>query len=238
MRDDEDFYRWLDGELTGEAADRVAAQVAADPELRLLAEQHRALGARLKNAFAPIADAPAPASLRAAVRPSAEIIQLAAAREARREEPPSRLQQRWQWGAIAASLAVGIIVGSTMLGGSSAPIQQKNGQLVAAAGLEQALDIRLASAPERGGPRIGLTFRDRDGAVCRSFSGERTSGLACRADGNWRIRGLFQEQEAAPGEYRMASARNPQLAALIETQMQGEPLDAAQERAAQEKGWR
>ena len=43
MIDDGEFFAWLDGELDEEAASRVAAAVAASPELAKKAEQHRRL---------------------------------------------------------------------------------------------------------------------------------------------------------------------------------------------------
>ena len=65
MIEDEEFFAWLDGELDGEAADRVAAQVAANPELSARAEQHRRLAAGLRDAFEPVMeDAMAPAAVR------------------------------------------------------------------------------------------------------------------------------------------------------------------------------
>ena len=48
---DEKFFAWLDGELDGAEAEKMAAKVAADPELQALAAQHRALAARLTSAF-------------------------------------------------------------------------------------------------------------------------------------------------------------------------------------------
>ena len=58
--EDEKFFAWLDGELAPEEAAQVAAEVASSPELTRAAEQHRAMQARLKAAFDPIANAPVP----------------------------------------------------------------------------------------------------------------------------------------------------------------------------------
>ena len=54
MNDEELFYAWLDGELDGEDAARVAATVAADPGLRAKAERHRRVEAQIRGAFAPV----------------------------------------------------------------------------------------------------------------------------------------------------------------------------------------
>ncbi len=49
--DDETFFAWLDGELDGEQADAVAAEVVGDPRLARVVEQHRAFETRLRGAF-------------------------------------------------------------------------------------------------------------------------------------------------------------------------------------------
>src|SRR3954452_7349673 len=101
MMDDEKFFAWLDGELDPEAAADMQAKVAADPVLSQLAEQHRALGAQLKGAFDPIAAAPVPERLQAALRPTGQVIDFTAARRAR------SMPQLAQWAAMAATLAIG-----------------------------------------------------------------------------------------------------------------------------------
>jgi len=91
---------------------------------------------------------------------------------------------------------------------------------------------------EAGDVRIGMTFRDQSGAVCRSFSEAATSGLACRNGGRWQVRGLFAAPEGQSGPYRMAAGMDPNLAALVDSTISGDPFDAAQEKDAKAKGWR
>lgn len=229
MTDQEEFFAWLDGELDDKAAARVEARVAADPALAKKARAHRALARQLRGAFDPVMAAAVPDRIGAAP------VDFAAARERRAARPISRTTQ---WAAIAATLAVGIVTGTMVSPGSSGPVTRENGALVASASLEEALYTRLASAPAGDGVRIGLTFRDQAGSLCRSFADEGTSGLACRADGDWKIRGLFQQDGGAPGEYRMAAGDDPRLATLIDESIAGEPFDAAAERKAKEAGWR
>lgn len=229
MSDEEEFFAWLDGELRGDAAARVEARVAADPALAAQARAHRALAGRLRGAFDPVLAAPVPD------RVGAPPVDFAVVRDRRASRPVSRMTR---WAAIAATLALGIVTGTMLATGSSSPIVRENGVLVAAASLEDALDTRLASAPASDGVRIGLTFRDADGQLCRSFENGDGSGLACRADGDWQIRGLFKQDEASPGDYRMASGPDPRLAELIDATIAGEPFDAEAERAAKEGGWR
>ena len=228
---DDKFFAWLDGELSGDEAAEMGARVAADPHLTALADQHRAMQSRLKGAFDTVAQAPVPDHVRAALRPSAEVIDFGARQHARRWRPLP------QWAAMAATLAIGVLLGSMLQWRGSAPVELRGGQIFAAAALDHALDSQLASAPQ-GNTRIGLTFRDRTGAICRSFTETHSSGLACRRDGRWELRGLFAAPEGQGNAYRMAGGMDPNLAALVDSAMAGEPFDAAQEKAAQDKGWR
>jgi len=50
--------------------------------------------------------------------------------------------------------------------------------------------------------------------------------------------GLFAEPEGQGGNYRMAAGMDPNLAALVDSTMAGEPFDAATEKAAKDKGWK
>jgi hypothetical protein len=229
--EDEKFFAWLDGELPHDEAARVEAEVTRSPELTRAAEQHRALQARLKEAFDPIAQAPVPERL----LPRAEVIDFAAARRARR---PRHWGSAAQWAAMAATLAIGVFAGTMMSPGSSGPVEVRGGKLYAAASLNRALDTELASAPANGPVRVGLTFRNGSGALCRTFTDRQSSGLACRDGMRWQLRGLFAAPEGQGGAYRMAAGIDPNLAALVDSTMAGDPLDAAQEKAAKAKGWK
>ena len=231
MTEDDKFFAWLDDELEPADAAEMEAKVAADPQLTRLAEQHRALGAQLKGAFDPIAEAPVPERLHAALRPSVKVIGFAAAKPAR--ITPSLPQ----WAAIAATLAVGIFVGTAIPQRSGAPVEVQGGKIYPAAALDQALDTQLASAPA-GDVRIGLTFRDQAGEICRSFTQPAASGLACRGGGKWQLKGLFAAPEGQGSSYRMAAGMDPNLAALVDSTMAGEPFDAAGEKAAKDRGWK
>ncbi|HET7709663.1 MAG TPA: anti-sigma factor [Sphingomicrobium sp.] len=232
---DEKFFAWLDGELTGADAAEVEARVAADPALRKLADEHRALAARLRSAFDPIAAEPV--SLAAyAPAPASNVASLAGARVAR-DRPFT--QRFWaQAAAVAVVFAMGVATGDRMLGGPAGPIAPEAGRLVAAASLKQALYSQLASQPADSGPRIGLTFRDNEGRICRTFTDQAAAGLVCREGGDWRVRAIFQAPEGQGGDYRMATGADPRLAALIDSTISGEPFDAAQERRARNSGWK
>jgi hypothetical protein len=231
MNEDEKFFAWLDGELTPAEAAEVEARVASEPALQRLAEQHRALGAQLKAAFDPVAKAPVPEQLQAAVRPSAQVIDFGAAKRMR------SMPALAQFAAMAATLAIGVFVGTEMPRSGGAPVAVQDGKLYAAAALNSALDAELASAPT-GDVRIGLTYRDQGGEICRSFTAPAGSGVACRNNGRWLMKGLFAAPEGQANDYRMAAGMDPNLAALVDSTMAGEPLDAAAEKAAKDRGWR
>lgn len=240
MVEDEKFFAWLDGELPPEEAAMVEAEVAADSRLSRLADEHREMTAALRKAFGEVEAQPVPDRLQGAFHRSDKVVSLADARAIRsdRKAPPVWVQM----GALAATLAIGILTGSMMtgmpMGRSPSPVEAEAGRLVASAELGNALDTRLASMPADSGPRIGLTFRDRSGAICRTFEDQTASGMACREGGDWRIRSLFQAPEGQATDYRMASVQDPQLMEAIDASIIGEPFDAAQEKSAMEKGWK
>lgn len=237
MVEEEKFFAWLDGELPPEEAARVEAEVAADSELSRTAEEHRALAASLKGAFGSVVAAPVPARIAAAARPVQEnVVDLAAARA---ERSARRTLPLWtQAAALAATLAVGVFTGNMLIPGNAGRVQSENGRLVAGGKLEEALYAQLASAPADQGPRIGMTYRDKAGAICRTFQDDNASGLACQEGGDWRIRGLFQGAEGQASDYRMAAGTDPRLMDMVDESIAGEPFDAAQEKTALSRHWK
>lgn len=219
MTEDEEFCAWLDGELEGERAASVAARVAANPRLEALASRDRAMVAGLRKTF----DAAAAEGPGFVAAPSP------AANDDRRVPA---------WAALAASLAVGVVAGSLLTAQTArrAPVAVQDGQLLAAAALDNALDTQLASTGGKPAVRIGLTFRNDKGDWCRSFEGAAGAGLACRESGQWRVQALFPATQA--GDYRMAAGPDPRLAAVIDSAMASDAADALSERTARDNGWR
>jgi hypothetical protein len=226
MTEEEEFFAWLDGELSSADAARVEARVAADPALVAEANAHRAMNAGLRNAFAPV------------MTPRTDVIDLADRRAQRDRRAPASLPQ---WAAIAATLVLGIGLGTVVdeRGRREGPVALHGGRMVAASTLDRALTAQLASADQRGATtRVGLTFRNQQGDLCRSFSDSTASGVACRTGDDWRIEGLYRAHAADEGEYRMAAGADPRLAALVDSIIAGEPLDAGGEAAAKQSGWK
>jgi hypothetical protein len=109
--------------------------------------------------------------------------------------------------------------------------------------LAHALSDQLASAQPPGAPvQIGVSFRDRNGAYCRTFILEGESplaGLACHEQSAWRVEALART-EPGPGAtgYRPAGSTLPRaVAGTLDGLIAGEPLDATAEAAARARGW-
>jgi hypothetical protein len=141
---------------------------------------------------------------------------------------------------MAACLLVGVLAGRALYP-DQGPLATRGGALVARGGLEKALTTQLAS--QGGGViKVGLTFKDHDGAWCRTFESapDRLAGLACRADGRWVARTTSVWTPAAAGpEYRTAGSDTPPaVLAAVDAAIAGAPLDAAAERSARDGGWK
>jgi hypothetical protein len=150
-----------------------------------------------------------------------------------------------QWLAIAASVAVGVVVGRGVLTSPRPSIGTESGKLVAQAALDDALTNQLASEQSRSAPvQIGVSFRAKGGELCRTFSirqADTLSGVACREASSWSVRVLARAEGAQtqPGNYQQAGSGMPAaVRAAVEAQIADEPLDAAAEMAAQKNGWK
>ncbi|MDZ4776440.1 MAG: anti-sigma factor [Alphaproteobacteria bacterium] len=235
----EQLMAYADGELAGMEKALVEAELATDADARATVERHRATRAKLSGAFAPILDEPVPQRLVDAVRPApktetANVVDIAAARAKKFG------WTRREWGAMAACLMVGILFGGVALRKPDPMMVASNGALVANGALDRALDTQLASDAGTS-VRIGLTFRGEAGEACRTYSyeGGGVSGLACREGETWRVQMAVASEPRAPSQFRTASVETPPaLLALVEEKIAGETLDAAQEKAARDSGWR
>lgn len=232
---------FVDGELDDLTARRIEREAEKDPDLAAAIAGHRALKAKLAAHYAPIADEAVPERLRSLLARAPAIDtgppvgasptidkSLAERREAKR----ARFAPL-HWGAIAASLALGLTIGLKPWM-PAADVTSIDRTLVASGSLAEALDAQLASNQPAGADvRIGLSFRDRQGRYCRSFESGDLSGIGCRDDGRWALQRTMGGQTAR--DYRQASSG--ELAASAAAMMVGDPFDAAAERDARDRGW-
>lgn len=246
---DETLMAYVDGELEPVARAAVEAALANDARLASRLARQQALLAQLRTAFDDVLDEPVPPQLLAAIRASGNAN---AAKHPRVIDLPSRVRapRRWswpQWGALAASLLVGVLTGYSVPGHRAGELVTRNGQMVVHGSLAGALSGQLASGtPNETAPlRVGLSFLAKTGNYCRTFAlasaGDRQTlaGLACKDGAEWTIRVLAEATAASDADYRMAASALPDaVLRAVDDNIAGNPLDAAAERIARDKDWR
>lgn len=227
MISDEQIIAYVDGELDEAVRAEVETAAAADAEIAAKIAAHGSLRDSLMSAFAPIADEPVPQALLEAVNvppPSATVLPF---------RPRVSRPLMVQIGAMAASLVVGIGL-TLMMQSSGTDFAAKSGGLMARGDLARALSVQLASDNvAASAPRVGLSFRDTSGALCRTFETAANEGVACRDGKYWRI----DVAARVSGKTEFAQAGSSLVMQAVESRIDGDPLDADGERAARDGGW-
>ena len=265
---------YVDDEMDAAERTRFEARLAEDATLGAAVARERRLRARLGQAFDPVLAEPVPerlsalfANREAATEPSPVAAPGPSARPDNEPDtkPIDLGEQRrrrrggWlAWGGMAASLALGVLIGTTWLAPRGALEVAGDGGWLAEGALAQALDAQLSGAAAPGSStRVGLSFVSRDGRYCRAFTvggadaGGATAGLACRGDDAWRVRQLATitagaasasptaSTSAASDAFRMAASPWPQaLLDDMDRLREGDPLSSADERDAMRRDWR
>ena len=246
---DETLMAFADGELDEATRREVEQAMRQDPALAAKVRQHQALRSNVFNAFSGTLEEEVPQRLQAAARTS-KVVHLSNIRQLRTPPPPpapAPEKRGWswpEWGALAATLVMGVIaggLGTQELGGSQqfASFDAKANTLTAKGRLEEALSHQLASTTtDADFVRLGVSFMATDGSYCRSFMLPKTAGLACRSGGQWRIPVMANSAAGAAGTYRQASNAMPSAVLdMIDQRIAGKPLDANAEKVAQMQGW-
>lgn len=241
--DDETLMAYADGELDATQTAQVEQAMQTDAAIAARVAQHRALRAQLQDSFAEVLSEPVPQRLLNTLQAPAagKVIDLAQARQ-NKAIAGTRSWGSREWSAMAASLVAGIVMGWYALSFNAGDmIGERGDALIAQGKLDRALTTQLASSTEATpAVHIGISFRNRGGEYCRSFALEdrALAGLACREQEQWRVQMLTETNQDA-NEFRQAASSTPAaVLALIEQQIEGEPLDADGEAAALRKGWR
>jgi hypothetical protein len=238
---DEMLMAYADGELSPADMALVDEAMASDESLAervaIFADTRRTVKQVLTAAPAPVSDdlvarvrqiaaaaaAPAPAE-------SAKVIDLASRRR------PAAL---WQMGiAASVALAVGLTGGWFAAGTGSAPSGAELASLGDPAVLAAVAQLPSGSTTSlaNGGELEAIaSFRAADGALCREYAFEPTSGtgyvaIACHAADTWDLRFAVAHGTTAEG-YTPASSLETLDAFLMATEA-GQPLSLQDEAAA------
>jgi hypothetical protein len=237
---EETLMAYADGELDPKTRIAVEQAMLRDPAVAERVRRHQALRADVFAAFAPVIDEPVPKRLQPR-RAGGTVIDLGEARAARLGTAGKRRWSWPEWGAMAATLVVGVLAGIAGVSGLQGPFSASgDGQLVAQGALSEALSQQLASsAPAAAEVKIGVSFVAKDGAYCRSFAMGASAGLACQEGGKWKVPVLAPAAGGGEGAYRQAGSAMPAAVLdAIDQRIAGKALDAAGEQAAQKNGWK
>ena len=254
---------YVDGEL--EPTDRAGfdARLAREPALASAVARELALRARLQEAYAPVLDEPVSAGLLdllampvEAPSPSRDAandpIPIGSS-DAHRAALPNAHRWHWrEWGAMAASLVLGVVIGARLLaphpasGGDTMALSVGNdGAITAQGDLRDALEQHVAGAVLDPNSRVAvsLTFRNHAREYCRTFTlGNASSGIACKQSDGWVVADLEHAAGASASPtaaYRpAASPYSPSLLQAVDALRDGDTLDAAAETAGKAKGWK
>ncbi len=236
---DELLFAYVDGELDAAAAAQLESAMAQDTSLAARVAQQRHLRRLLQGSFDPVMQEPVPDRLLQAMTPAPAVDILAA--RARKSAGGAR---RWawpEWGALAATLVLGLVAGHNFQDpAGEQPVVVQEGGLVASGSLDRALSTQPGGTVDASGAQIGLSIQTTSGEYCRSFNLGMFSGLACRRGQDWVIDTLAATA-ASPGqgEFRQATSFLPEAVRItIEQRMSGEPLTEAEEAEQLEARWR
>ncbi|QDH35249.1 hypothetical protein [Porphyrobacter sp. YT40] len=252
---DAQLAAFLDGRLEDDQlAAAIEAAINADPAL---AERAMALAERgddaaaqaVREAFAPVLEAPVPEGLTQmlAAPEGAQVVNLVDRRDQARAVPvPANDTGGWRWpqfAAVAASLALGVMIGGPLLGGREGGAAGDPGALLLAnaevsAMLDAAPSGQAQDLAALGQGEVVLTFRNTAGALCRQFAitapggGATSDVLACLVQGgDWQVE-AFGRRAAPAGEMKLAGGDAAVgVVAAVDEQIVGDPLIGAEELA-------
>ena len=262
---------YVDGEMPARDIALFEPRLAREPALADAVARERTLRASLQSHYAPVLDEPMPAGLLDllaipdAAAKAAPLHLVAAPAAAANEALPGGANdraraalphaRRWAWpqfGAMAASLVLGLVVGARLLpthpapGGDALALDvAPDGSITAQGALRTALEQDVAGTVLDPNAKVGvgLTFRDHARRYCRTFTlDSESSGIACKQSEGWVVAHLEHgrnAREGGQGGYRTAgSALSPTLLQAIDAMRDGDTLDGPAETAAKARGWK
>jgi hypothetical protein len=238
---DETVIAFVDGRLHGAPLAAFEERLAQDEGLAARIAAHRWMARQIVAAYGPPPETEIDDTLLARLRLGNGAVQdekVVALADYRRTTTARRRIWSISIGAIAASLAAGVMIGHGMLSSGAALISGHDGQLVADGALAAGLSDRLAGQP--GPIRIGISFRTASG-ICRTFhTPQGASGLGCRAGGQWHVPIMVAGGDSVKGgaDYRLAAGgESPSVMTEVDRRIRGEPLTPAEEARLRGNGW-
>jgi len=242
---DETLMAYVDGELSAEERMRLAALIEQDAQLQARVARQERVHEALRAAFDPALRQPVPERLEKAAMTTAPSLRWRAAQGVKQFLAGIELRALPSSAVLASTLLLGVAIGLlfTLFQGGSGLVRSDGRALIAQGALAEALSQRLATDNSAAGPRVGVTFRSRNGHVCRTFETGSTTdnlaGIACREPGGWAVTTLTRIAPATQQHYELAGAGMPAVVrGALGEMIEGEPFDAAEERRAREAGWR
>ena len=248
--DTETLMAYVDGELDDADAARIADAIESDPDLAARVDAMRSVGQQLRETFDTVSQEPVPDALANLVRARRGAStepdtgdtgdDTVVAFERRRPVPAPAGGGRWMaYGAIAASLVLGLLIGGRLGGSPGSFIQMESGRPVAAGQLARALEAQPSGGQFGAtGTGIQLTFRDRDGRFCRNFVQGETAGLACRTEGQWIVEMTAPVRGGPAPIVRTASSSMPvAILDAVDARIEGEAFAPEREASLLESGW-
>jgi hypothetical protein len=247
MTEDEKLSRFLDNDLGDDERAELQSVVSTDAIAKTKLERMRANDDLVRKAFdAPMReDVPdrflnaidAGLARQATARPD-NVVSL----EDRLPRSGNDNRRAW-WpigGAIAASLAVGLLLGTQFAPAGDATTSLALNDVLNDTPSTQTISLKSG---ERVTPE--LTFERRGGGYCRRFgitdTDSKRLGLACRTDGHWTVEALLPAGTASSAQDGYVAAEGPGDAGMdgvIDTLRAGDPLDKAAENALIARRWR
>ena len=245
---DETLMAYADGELSAQRRAELEESLAADDTLRQRVATLRSQRRQLAAAFDAVLDEPMPDRLTRLLKPVPAVSSaparttVVALADARARHDARRHLPTWaQWGGMAASLLLGAMLALQWGGNPAEPgMALSQGRLVATGPVAKALSNQLASEPEPGAAvAVQLSFVDKTGIYCRTFSTASVAALACQRNGQWAVTTVAEQGTAAVGEVRpAATSLPPTILDAVDQRMAGHALDRTGERNARDHGWR
>ena len=148
--DDARIHAYVDGELDAETSARLEADSRRDAALAARIAQQRELSARLRAQYDPVLEEPIPQRLRDALAGPKSPAAITPIGAAGKTAPRPSWSVR-EWGALAAALVLGALLGPFVFRESSdLPIANEGGRLIAAQDLDAALSTQIAGTATEG----------------------------------------------------------------------------------------